>query len=239
MATFVLVHGAMHGGWCWSDVAQRLRAHGHDVHCPTLTGQGDRRQALSPGVGVTTHVDDLADVLWFEDLDQVHLVLHSYAGMLAGPLAARAADRLAAVVFAGAFLGGPGQSLADIEPPEVAARYRQLAADEGDGWFVPPSDAFLEQWGLHDPALRARVGSRLTDFPLRCVLDPVEFDPAPLAALRKAYIRHTEPWMDSLARSYAAAVAAGWATYDIACGHDLMLAAPDATAALLERIAGD
>lgn len=237
MTTFVLVHGAMHGGWCWSDVASLLGRHGHDVHRPTLTGQGDRRGTLTPEVGVSTHVQDIENLLWFEDLDQVHLVLHSYAGILAGTLAARARGRLASVIYAGAFVTGPGQCLLDVEPPVVAARYRQLAAEAGDGWYVPATDAFLEQWGLHDPALRARVGPRLTDFPFRCTIEPTEFDSAPLENVRKAYIRHSEPPMESLEPFYEAAVAADWETHEIASGHDMMLAAPAATAELLERIA--
>ena len=120
MATFVLVHGAMHGGWCWRDVRQRLQSLGHEVYAPTLTGQGCRRGSLNPGVGVSTHVRDISDLLWFEDLTEVHLVLHSYAGVLAGPVAERQGDRLASVIFAGAFLTRPGECLLDVEPPAVA-----------------------------------------------------------------------------------------------------------------------
>jgi pimeloyl-ACP methyl ester carboxylesterase len=237
VATFVLVHGAMHGGWCWSDVARALRARGHDVHCPTLSGQGDRRGGLRPDIGVSTHVQDVEDLLWFEDIRDVQLVLHSYAGVLAGPLVARAGDRVATVVFAGAFLTGPGQCLLDVEPSAVAARYRELAAQDGEGWFIPASDAFLGQWGIEDPALRARVGPRLTAFPYRGAVEPTEYDPVPLHRVRKAYIRHTRPQMDSLVPFHAAAVARGWETHDIASGHDMMLAAPQATADLLAHIA--
>ena len=159
MATFVLVHGAMHGGWCWRDVQRRLAQRGHDVYRPTLTGQGDRRSGLTPDVGVDTHIADLEELLWFEDLSEVHLVLHSYAGILAGPLAARAEERLASVVYLGAFVTAPGQSLLDVEPPEVAERYRRQVAEEGDGWFLPASDAFLEQWGIEDAAQRGVGGS--------------------------------------------------------------------------------
>ena len=127
LSTFVLVHGAMHGGWCWRDVQRLLVANGHDVYRPTLTGQGDRRGALSPDVGMSTHVRDVEELLWFEDLTEVHLVLHSYTGVLAGPLAEHAQERLASVVYLGAFLAGPGQSLLDVEPPEVAERYRRQA----------------------------------------------------------------------------------------------------------------
>lgn len=236
MATFVLVHGAMHGGWCWRDVHRRLAQRGHDVHSPTLTGQGDRRAGLTPELGVGTHVQDLDELLWFEDLADVHLVLHSYAGVLAGPVAERAADRLASVVYLGAFVTSPGESLLDVEPTELAERYRRQAADEGDGWFLPVSDAFLEQWGIEE-ARRAWVGARLTDFPFRCQIEPTEFDPGPLERLRKVYVAHTSPPLPSLGRFAEAARAAGWETHEIPCGHDMMLAAPDATADLLDRIA--
>ena len=238
MATFVLVHGAMHGGWCWRDVRARLQARGHAVATPTLTGQGERHASLAPDVGLGTHVDDVAQLLWFEDLTDVTLVLHSYAGMLAGPLADRAEGRLRTVVYLGAFFGDPGQCLLDVEPPEVAARYRAQAAADGEGWFLPATQAFLTQWGVADEALAAWVGPRLTDFPFRCQTEAAQFDPAPLAALRQVYVAHTDPPLASLDRFFAAAVARGWETHELRCGHDMMLAAPNETTDLLERIAG-
>jgi pimeloyl-ACP methyl ester carboxylesterase len=237
MATFVLVHGAMHGGWCWRDVRQRLSAGGHEVCAPTLTGQGDRRRGLTPQVGIADHVADLTELFWFEDLRDVHLVLHSYAGVLAGPVAERVAGALASVTFLAAFIAQPGQSLLDVEPADTARRYRELAASDGDGWFVPASPRFLDQWGVTSDALGARVGPRLTNFPLRCAADPVEFDPAALDAARKVYVNHTNPPLASLQASFDLAAAAGWETHQLAHGHDLMLEAPEETAALLDAIA--
>jgi pimeloyl-ACP methyl ester carboxylesterase len=237
VATFVLVHGAMHGGWCWRDVHRRLARHGHSVLRPTLTGQGDRRSDLTPDVGIATHVRDLDELLWFEDLSDVHVVLHSYAGVLAGPLAERAGARLASVVYLGAFVTAPGESLLDVEPPAVAARYRRQVRDDGEGWYLPATAAFLEQWGVTDEVQRAWVGARLTDFPFRCQAEPTEFDPGPLDGLRKVYVQHTNPPLASLQRFYDDAVAAGWETHELRCGHDVMLAAPEETADLLERIA--
>jgi pimeloyl-ACP methyl ester carboxylesterase len=228
----------MHGGWCWRDVRPRLASAGHRVVAPTLTGHGDRRDALTPAVGVSTHVDDLADALWFEDLRDVHLVLHSYAGILAGPVADRAGDRVASIVYLGAFLTRPGECLLDVEPPETAARYRALAADHGDGWRIPSSTAFLAQWGVTDARLAKWVGPRLTDFPLRCATEPTAFDPAALAAIPQVYVRHTDPPLASLDLAFTRATEAGWDTHDLACGHDMMLAAPSETAALLQGIAG-
>ena len=146
MATFVLVHGAMHGGWCWNRVRRQLTGLGHEVFTPTLTGLGDRRQSLTPAVGVETHIIDLTDLLYFEDLWEVHLVLHSYGGVMAGPVVERVVDRISSVTFLGAFVVEDGQSLLDVEPPEVKARYQELATEAGQGWRIPADDSFLAQW---------------------------------------------------------------------------------------------
>ena len=236
MATLVLVHGAMHGGWCWRDVRRRLAGLGHEVFTPTLTGQGDRRRALTPDTGLQTHVDDLLELLWFEDLTDVHLVLHSYAGVLAGQVAGGAGGRLASIVYAGAFVARSGECLFDVEPPATAARYRALAASSGEGWVVPASAAFLEQWGVR-AADRRRVGERLTDFPLRCGTEPTIFDPAVLGGLRRVYLRHTSPALGNLALSEARARADGLELIEMATGHDMMLEDPVGMADHLARIA--
>jgi hypothetical protein len=157
--------------------------------------------------------------------------------VLAGPLAERIGDRLASVVYLAAFVTAPGECLLDVEPAETAERYRVQVAEEGEGWYLPATDAFLEQWGLHDEVLRAWVGPRLTDFPFRCQVEATDFDPGPLAGLRKVYVAHTDPPLPSLRRFYDAAVADAWETYELRCGHDMMLAVPAKLAELLERIA--
>lgn len=238
MATFVLVHGAMHGGWCWRDVRPLLVAAGHEVRTPTLTGQGERAHLLAPEVGLGTHVRDLCEHLAFEDLHDVHLVLHSYAGILAGPVAAEAGARLASITYLAAFLADPGECLLDVEPPDTAQRYRALAESSGDGWRLPATDAFLAQWGITDPALQAWVGPRLTDFPLRCQTDRVACPDDALASVRQIYVRHTDPPLPSLDASWERARRRGFELHELATGHDIMLAAPTATAELLQAIAG-
>src|SRR6266511_3487775 len=98
MAVFVLVHGGFHGGWCWRRVAPHLRAAGHEVYTPTLTGLGERAHLATPETGLDTHIRDVLGVLAFEDLRDVVLVGHSMAGMVVTGVAERAPDRLAHLV---------------------------------------------------------------------------------------------------------------------------------------------
>src|SRR4051812_2528736 len=99
MATYVLVHGAWAGGWCWKPIRQRLAASGRDVITPTLTGLGERAHLAGPDVGIDTHVRDVVATLEMEDLRDVTLVAHSYAGTVATAVADEAADRLARLIY--------------------------------------------------------------------------------------------------------------------------------------------
>jgi pimeloyl-ACP methyl ester carboxylesterase len=128
MATIVAVHGAMHGGWAWSPVRRLLAGEGHEVYAPTLTGQGDRTHLLTREVGVRTHLADLVALLDCEDLHDVMLVLHSYAGVLAGPLVARRPERVSSVVLAGGFHARPGY-WKSIEAKSTAATSEALTAE--------------------------------------------------------------------------------------------------------------
>ncbi len=212
MATFVLVHGAMLGGWCWRDVTHRLLARGHEVFTPTLTGQGERQHLLTADVGVATHARDVLQVLDFEDLHQAHLVLHGYSGILAGPIAG-GTDRLASVTYLGAYMAGPGESLRDVAPDGCAGE---------------------QDWAITDQALRLWAHERATAFPCRWMEQRVDYGPAALAALPQAYVRHTQPPVPSLEPSWQGAVLAGLDTYEVSCGHAMMITAPRQTARLLE-----
>src|SRR5438128_128006 len=99
MATFVLVHGAWHGGWCWKRVTPLLRAAGHEVYATTLTGLGERVHLASPNVGLALHVQDVVGVLEYEDLRDVILVGHSYGGIVISGVADRVPERLRHLVY--------------------------------------------------------------------------------------------------------------------------------------------
>ena len=168
---FVLVHGGRHGGWAWRYVALRLRARGHEVYTPTLTGLGERAHLLSPQIGLDTHIDDLVGVFEFEDLEDAVLVAHSYGGMPVAGAMERVADRVRAVVWLDAHMPRNGESIFGLIGPERAEQMRKMAADAGPGWFIPTSDA--SWWGLSDPEQIAWVNSKTTPQPIKTYVDAV------------------------------------------------------------------
>ena len=109
IATFVLVHGTWHGGWVWQDVANRLRAMGHRVYTPTCTGCGERLHLTGPDVGLETHITDIAQVLEFEDLDNIVLVGHSFSGITITGVADRYRERINRIVFFDALVPREGR----------------------------------------------------------------------------------------------------------------------------------
>ena len=94
MATYVLVHGGAHGGWCYQRVAADPRATGgHAVYTPTLTGLGERSHLVHPDVDLETHITDVVNVLHYDDITDAILVGHSYGGMVITGTADRALHR--------------------------------------------------------------------------------------------------------------------------------------------------
>src|SRR4051812_20687830 len=119
MTTFVLVHGAWHGAWCWNRVRRQLQAKGHEVFTPTLTGLAERSHLLSREIDLKTHVTDVTSLLQWEDLSDVVLCGHSYGGSVISGAAARAGDRIGALVYLDAFVPRDGESVHDMLPPQA------------------------------------------------------------------------------------------------------------------------
>jgi pimeloyl-ACP methyl ester carboxylesterase len=145
MSTFVLVHGAWHGSWCWKRVRSALSARGHEVFTPPLTGLADRVHLLSPQVDLETHITDVVNLIRAEELEGVVLCGHSYAGAVISGVADRVADQIGALVYLDAFVLENGQSLHDTFPPQFRDMQLEAARQAGDGWKIPPppAEAFI------------------------------------------------------------------------------------------------
>jgi pimeloyl-ACP methyl ester carboxylesterase len=230
MLTFVLVHGAWHGGWCWSRVARLLHDAGHTVYAPSLTGLGDRTHLARPEVDLALHVEDVVALIETEELRSVILVGHSYGGMVITGAAARVAPRLAHLVYLDAFVPAPGHALFDLVSPERAAAFRQAAAEQGDGWRIPPlSPARLGVTSTRDTEWLTR---RLVPQPLRT------FEQALPAAggdrMKRTYVYCAKPAtgaFDQFAERFRDD--GKWTFHDVKTGHDAMITAPGDVAKIL------
>ena len=174
MATYVLVHGGGHGGWCYQRVARLLQAEGHVVYAPTLTGLGERAHLLNADVDLDCHIDDVAAVLRFEDLRDVILVGHSYGGMVITGTADRVPERIGRLVFLDAANPTNGQSLADVAGPVIGAvRPFGEVLDGMELVLLPGPHAGL-LYGVTDPDDLAWMAERLTAHPWKCFEQPLD-----------------------------------------------------------------
>lgn len=231
MSTFVLVHGAWHGGWCWGRVRPLLQQRGHQVFTPTLTGLSDRAHVLSPAVGLSTHVEDVVRLVEAEDLHDVVLVGHSYAGMVVSGVASRIPHRLARRVHLDAFVPRDGESALDLLPETIAHHYRESVAGPGFGWLIPTRR--LEVLGVTAAEDLDWLAPRLTPHPWLSYTEPVALgagdDDVPGSFIEAV------SWMRVFTPQAERARERGWDVQEIATGHEVMVTAPAELAAALER----
>lgn len=230
--TYVLVHGAGHGGWCWKRVAQALRAAGHEVHCPTLAGLADRAHLLAPGLDLETHVREIAGLLEFEDLREVILVGHSYGGMVITGAADRAAGRIARMVYLDAAIPVDGEALVDVSPGLLT-----LAGDvrviDGVALGLFPDGSAGAIYGLAGSPDEAWAMARLTPHPWKTVLQPLRLRNADaLAAIPRSIVNCTRSLQGRPAEIRWRWTAAD-DVHELDTGHDLMLTEPGAVSRIL------
>ena len=234
MSTFVLVHGAWHGSWCWKRVRHALQALGHEVFTPTLTGVGERSHLLSPQVNLDTHIDDVVNLIQWEELSNVILCGHSYGGCVISGVADRVPDRIGALVYLDAFVLEDGESLHDTLPAAQRDVQLDLAKRVGDGWKVPPIPA--EVFNVN-PADRAWVDRQCTMQPLATFQQAIKLSRRSNAPKDASFILATGFMESPFPPSHDRAKEKGWTTSTIDCGHDVMLDRPEELTSILTRVA--
>jgi pimeloyl-ACP methyl ester carboxylesterase len=234
VSTFVLVHGAWHGGWCWDRVAPLLRGAGHEVHAPTLTGLSERAHLLSPLVGLDTHVEDVVRLIDVLGLRDVVLVGHSYAGQVITAVADRRPQMIARRVHLDAFVGSDGESARDLLPESVEHHWAESAAERGFDWLVPVRN--LSVLGVTEQADVDWLTPKLTPHPWKTYTDPLRLTGA--AETVPAAFVECVAWMRVFAGQAGRARDRGWPVHELGTGHEAMVTAPKALAeALLELAA--
>ena len=226
-ATFVLVHGAWHGGWCWTRVSPLLRAKGHTVFTPTLTGLGERSHLLTRDVDLDTHITDIVQVLEFEDLGNVILVGHSYAGMVITGVADKAGERIGQLVYLDAMLPENGKAITDYS----SRPYAPITVESWHDHSPEPGE-----FGVTDERDVAWVEKRLTDMPRKCMTQPLRLAGDKSRRIKGTYILcSTRPFAGEAAQR---AKQRGYRYRELlSAGHDAMITQPRELATVLMDLA--
>jgi len=233
MSTYVLIHGAWHGSWCWKRVRKALQARGHEVFTPTLTGVGERSHLLSRQINLDTHIDDVVNLIQWEELSDVILCGHSYGGCVISGVADRIPDRIGALVYLDAFVLKNGQSLHDTLPPEQQNLQMELTAAHGEGWKVPPIPAEVFAVNAGDAAW---VNRQCTMQPLGTFQQAIKLNGKADAMKNVTFILATGFADSPFPQFYEGAKAKGWKTHKVECGHDVMLDLPQELTQVLDEV---
>jgi len=230
--TFLVCHGAWSAGWAWKKMHPLMAARGHRLITPSYTGLGERAHLAAPSIDLETHIEDILNVIRYEDLHDIVLIGHSYGGMVASGVADRARDRIAQLVYLDAFVPKEGQSLLDLLPESERQRMLQLAKS-GDGWRVPanPTPPDTPQADLE------WLTARRVDMPIKCFEMKLRLRGGRLT-LPRSYIYATRASPVDAFGPFAARARSepGWRYYEIDASHSPHVTAPETLMPLLEKI---
>jgi pimeloyl-ACP methyl ester carboxylesterase len=239
MATYVLVHGAWAGAHGFRELRPLLWRQGHEVFTPALTGIGERHHVTGPQVTLRTHVQDVVNLVLYEDLTDVVLLGFSYGGAVVCAALDALGDRVRELVLLDAFLPRDGESVLTLlghQPPGPAGG--PGPATLGVPWELPPAARPLD-----DPADRAWSDARRTPQPLGTFAEPVRISrPLEDRDLGLTYVKATaDPGEQPDSPFWRAAEQArsspAWRYHEIATHHLVPLSRPQELAAILLALA--
>jgi pimeloyl-ACP methyl ester carboxylesterase len=234
MSHFVLVHGGWRGGWIWKRVAQLLRKEGHDVYAPTLTGLADRNHLLHADINLSTHIQDIVNLIKFEELNDVVLCGHSYAGMVISGAADQISERISSLVYLDAWFPQNGDSIMTLSPQAYQLMYIKDAGQYG-GFACSPIPAAVLHVNEQD---RAWVDTMATPHPLATMAEAIQLQGGHLKVKKKTFAL-ASAWEPSPFRQFYEHLQGdpAWTTCTIESGHDSMLDKPEEVASLLREAA--
>jgi pimeloyl-ACP methyl ester carboxylesterase len=250
MSVYVLVGGGWLGGWCWQEVARRLREDGHDVYPVTLTGLGERVHLASPEVDLETHITDVVNLIEFEDLRDVVLLGHSYANLVVTGAADRVVERISQLVYLDTGQLPNGTALIEAFPAEVREHIERQVDEFGDGWRfpLPPQEELANFGSLEglDDAKLVLLRSRAVSQPFGTFTQPLRLENPAREALPKVGIvcsfslEEVQAIIESGDPVFREMASPNWRFIELPTGHYPMFSRPDDLAAeLLDLPSGE
>jgi pimeloyl-ACP methyl ester carboxylesterase len=228
--TFVLIHGAYHGGWCWKKVVDILEKQGHKVYAPSLTGLADRSHLLSTSVNLTTHITDIVNLFKWYDITDACLVPHSYGGWPCSGAVEQIGDRVSSVVWLDAFMPKDGEASTDQISAFSRKALEEALAKGEPGRKAPKANAYSISEKDYD-----WMNSKLTDQPNGPVPEKIKLTGALQKVKKKTFIRAPKYPQAAFDRALAECKAnPSWTTYIAENSHhDVMIDQPEWLAEIL------
>jgi len=231
---FILVHGAWHGGWVWKEVKESLQNQGYNVTCPTQTGLGERKHLLSLKITIDTFIDDIVNHILIEDLSNIILVGHSFAGSTISGVADRLKDRINRLIYLDAVILSNGQSPFDIAPDSIVKERIALAQNSENQMSIPPPSP--EDFGVFDQRKAITLAKNLTPHPISTFQSKLNITNEIGNGLPLSYIFCTNPIYKSLESSREIVRQKKWPMFELNASHDAMYTHPKETLNLLMKI---
>lgn len=231
---FLLIHGAWHGGWVWNEISEILRYHRYSVSTPTLTGLGEKKHLLSSKITIETFIEDVVNHIIFENLNNIILVGHSFAGSVISGVADRLKDRIQKLIYFDAMILIDGQKPFDITPKETVEQRIELAKKFGNNISIPAPSA--DAFGVFDIKKSLLLEEKLTPHPLSAFQSKLILKNEVGNGIPLSYIFCTKPVYKSLESSREVVRKMKWPIFELNAGHDAMLTHPKETLNLLMKI---
>jgi pimeloyl-ACP methyl ester carboxylesterase len=231
---FLLIHGAWHGGWVWNEISEILRYQRYSVSTPTLTGLGEKKHLLSSKITIETFIEDIVNHIVFENLNNIILVGHSFAGSVISGVADRLKDRIQKLIYFDAMILIDGQKPFDISPKESVQQRIELAKKFGNNISIPAPSA--DAFGVFDIKKSLLLEEKLTPHPLSAFQSKLILKNEVGNGIPLSYIFCTKPVYKSLESSREVVRKMKWPIFELNAGHDAMLTHPKETLNLLMKI---
>ena len=231
---FLLIHGAWHGGWVWNEISDILRYQRYSVSTPTLTGLGEKKHLLSSKITIETFIEDVVNHIIFENLNNIILVGHSFAGSVISGVADRLKDRIQKLIYFDAMILIDGQKPFDITPKETVEQRIELAKKFGNNISIPAPSA--DAFGVFDIKKSLLLEEKLTPHPLSAFQSKLVLKNEVGNGIPLSYIFCTKPVYKSLESSREVVRKMKWPIFELNAGHDAMLTHPKETLNLLMKI---
>ena len=231
---FLLIHGAWHGGWVWNEISEILNYQGYSVSTPTLTGLGEKKHLLSSKITIDTFIEDVVNHIIFENLNNIILVGHSFAGSVISGVADKLKDRIQKLIYFDAVILKDGQKPFDIAPKELVKQRIELAKRFGNGISIPAPSA--DAFGVFDVKKSLLLEEKLTPHPLSTYQSKLTIKNEIGNGIPLFYIFCNDPIYKSLESSRKVVRKLKWPIFELNAGHDAMLTHPKETLNLLMKI---